>query len=169
VVASDFARLRYFKPENVPAWDKVSFDVVWNLERLVDRVGIRPVIISSWRSPSKNEAVGGHQNSQHLVGKALDIWWGGNIDLVKVYNLALAQGSFGGIGLYYPEMTMHLDTGPKNQLGLTRLWSRIGGKTQPYQAITVALDKLKALVKKIDTDTISSLLWIGIFLSALRR
>lgn len=48
--------------------------LIWCLERLRSAAGNKPLrIISGYRSPTTNAAVGGAPSSQHLLGKAADI------------------------------------------------------------------------------------------------
>lgn len=55
---------------------KVDPELVQRLEKLRALVG-RPLrIVSGYRSPSTNKAVGGARYSQHLYGRAVDIPYG---------------------------------------------------------------------------------------------
>ena len=69
-----------------------SDNLVEHLERLRGIVGRPIVIVSGYRSPSHNRAVGGARRSYHLLGRAADLRSG-----VVTVDQALAAG-FGGIG-----------------------------------------------------------------------
>lgn len=68
------------------------------LDDLREMLG-RPIIVSSgYRCPVHNENVGGVPNSQHVLGKAADIW-SPNISPAYLAKLAERIG-FDGIGIY---------------------------------------------------------------------
>ena len=71
-------------------------------------------VISAYRSPKTNEMLRGRstgvaKNSQHLVGKAIDVRLDG-IELPKLRDAALAQKR-GGVGYYAKSNFVHIDTG----------------------------------------------------------
>ena len=71
-------------------------------------------MISAYRSPKTNEMLRGRstgvaKNSQHLVGKAIDVRLDG-IELPKLRDAALAQKR-GGVGYYAKSNFVHIDTG----------------------------------------------------------
>lgn len=77
------------------------------LERLRHETGDRPLrIVSGYRSPATNRAVGGARNSQHLYGRAADVEPG----RFKVAQ-ALAAGAT-GVGYSSAGWVVHLDTRP---------------------------------------------------------
>ena len=61
-------------------------------------------INSGWRTPEHNKYVGGVSNSQHLYGKAADIWVAGlsPVDLHAIIIKLIKRGVMhdGGLGLY---------------------------------------------------------------------
>lgn len=70
---------------------------------------MRPVhILSGNRCPAHNAECGGSPNSQHLVGKAADIY----IDGIGVDSVARAaeQAKADGIGIYPDQGFVHIDT-----------------------------------------------------------
>lgn len=77
------------------------------LERLRASKGARPLrIVSGYRSPTTNAAVGGARNSQHLYGRAADI----EPSYCTVHE-ALAAG-FTGVGYSSSGGVVHVDVRP---------------------------------------------------------
>lgn len=74
-------------------------------------------LLSSYRSPAYNRAVGGSALSQHLEFTALDIAING-IPARRVYDRLLQwrkEGKFtGGLGYYPSSGFVHIDTRPRN-------------------------------------------------------
>ena len=74
-------------------------------------------ILSSYRSPAYNKAVGGAQFSQHKEFSALDITFDG-LSTQRVYERLIAwrkAGKFvGGLGLYPTSGFIHIDTRGRN-------------------------------------------------------
>ena len=81
----------------------------------------KPVhITSGYRTAAHNTAVGGSKSSQHLLGRAADIWVEGTtVEAVAAYAESLLVNR-GGIGIYpkdakHPDRTtgwIHIDTRP---------------------------------------------------------
>lgn len=110
--------LVYFRPQELACkCGALLFDEAAGraLDRLRDRFGAPLVIVSGYRTPEYNRAVGGAPNSFHLRGLAVDVATGGfdAARLAKLVDLARQEG-FGGVGLY--STFVHLDRGPR------RLW-----------------------------------------------
>lgn len=78
----------------------ISPELVKLLQQIRDHFGAPVTINSGWRSPTKNKAVGGAAQSQHLYGLAADITVKG-VDPKKVYAYADSLLPYtGGVGLY---------------------------------------------------------------------
>jgi zinc D-Ala-D-Ala carboxypeptidase len=77
---------------------RVDPELVRKLQQLRDRIGNPISITSGYRCPAHNKAVGGVEDSQHLLGKAADIMVKG-IPASTVAEAAEKVG-FGGIGCY---------------------------------------------------------------------
>ncbi|WP_207637552.1 D-Ala-D-Ala carboxypeptidase family metallohydrolase [Desulfotruncus alcoholivorax] len=78
---------------------RVNLYLVDMLEQLRERLGGRPVVITSgYRCPEHNRIVGGAKQSQHLLGNAVDI----EVDGLVPGEVATAAGQVGflGVGLY---------------------------------------------------------------------
>jgi len=149
---AEFARLQTLRPEDVPFWEKMDPGLVAFIDRLAVRIGEVPQFISTWRSPEKNEQVGGKPTSFHLPGKAADLLFK-KTPLGKVYEEARLMdkaegGTIGGVGLYLTPQpdghtigTIHLDTGPRHPSGARpRLWGR--PEDGNYTDVSVVLAKL---------------------------
>lgn len=68
------------------------------LQKVRDKVKVPIVINSGWRDETHNEVVGGASNSQHLEGKAADVYCPKII--TKEFNIYLAKyGNFNGFGI----------------------------------------------------------------------
>jgi hypothetical protein len=72
---------------------KISIDLVDRLQKLRDLYGKSITITSGYRSPEYNAKVGGVENSQHILGRAVDLT---AKDLDKLYELCLTL--FNAIG-----------------------------------------------------------------------
>jgi uncharacterized protein YcbK (DUF882 family) len=87
------------------------------VDELRDSFGKPCRILSSYRSPDYNKAVGGVSSSQHLEFTALDIAFNG-ISPQRVYDRLLEwrrAGKFvGGLGLYLSSGFVHIDTRGRN-------------------------------------------------------
>ncbi len=87
------------------------------VDELRDSFGKSCTILSSYRSPDYNKAVGGVSSSQHLEFTALDIAFVG-ISPQRVYDRLLEwrkAGKFtGGLGIYPTSGFVHIDTRARN-------------------------------------------------------
>jgi len=86
----------------------IDSDVVRRMERLREYCGFPLIITSGYRSPQKNEEVGGAGGSYHLKGQAVDVSIKGFSPsmLYRLLKGAFIVG-FGGIILYPSHL--HLD------------------------------------------------------------
>ena len=103
--------------------DPALFDLLWQIYKAVD--GKQPInIVSSYRSPKTNKMLrskssGVAENSQHMKGKAMDVFIPG-VNLSKLREAAM-KFQVGGVG-YYPTSGspfVHVDTGS------VRAWPRM--------------------------------------------
>ena len=87
------------------------------VDELRESLGKRCRILSSYRSPAYNKAVGGAAQSEHLDFNALDITFDG-VSPQQVYDRLLVwrkAGKFtGGLGLYPSSGFVHIDTRGRN-------------------------------------------------------
>lgn len=91
-----------------------AVELLQNLQVIRDHFQKPIVIISGYRSPARNEAVGGAKKSQHMEAKAADIKISG-VPTEEIYNRIdklMAQGKIktGGLGLYVGSGFVHYDT-----------------------------------------------------------
>ncbi len=98
----------------VPA-EKIAnaIELLQNLQIIRDHFQRPIVIISGYRSPERNAAVGGADKSQHLEAKAADIKIAG-VPTEEIYNRIeklIAQGKIkeGGLGKYLDSNFVHYD------------------------------------------------------------
>ena len=100
-----------FTPTDFRFPDKLEHDTVQSLDSFCQMIGTKAVVLSDWRS--FDEA---NPNSQHPLGKAVDVVFPGRNDSEYIYNQALASGLFGGVGIYtneYDAVSFHLDVRPE--------------------------------------------------------
>jgi hypothetical protein len=88
-------------------------ELLQNLQIIRDHFQRPIVIISGYRSPERNAAVGGADKSQHLEAKAADIKIAG-IPTEEIYNRIdklISQGKIkqGGLGKYIKSGFVHYD------------------------------------------------------------
>jgi uncharacterized protein YcbK (DUF882 family) len=88
-------------------------ELLQNLQIIRDHFQRPIVIISGYRSPERNAAVGGADKSQHLEAKAADIKIAG-VPTEEIYNRIdklIAQGKIkqGGLGKYVKSGFVHYD------------------------------------------------------------
>lgn len=90
-------------------------------EELRGRVGLPLVVLSAYRTPAHNKAVGGAQDSQHAQGRALDLLppkgWA-SMDLAAV---AAEIPAIKGLGVYHH--FVHIDIRPTASRAV---WSGVG-------------------------------------------
>jgi len=98
------------------------------LQALRTAIGKPMIVLSAYRSPAHNKAVGGAKHSQHLYARAFDISMA-NHDPESFEQAARAAG-FTGFGFYPRQNFMHIDIGPARQWG-TRFPAR--QKTVPVE------------------------------------
>lgn len=86
--------------------------LIAKLECLRAAIGNKPIYITSgYRCEIHNKSVGGAVNSQHLKGKAADIYIKGDMgELVRLADRIFYQG---GMGVY--KNFIHLDTSKKRR------------------------------------------------------
>jgi uncharacterized protein YcbK (DUF882 family) len=90
-----------------------AIELLQNLQIIRDHFQRPIVIISGYRSPERNAAVGGADKSQHLEAKAADIKIAG-VPTEEIYNRIdklISQGKIkqGGLGKYIKSGFVHYD------------------------------------------------------------
>jgi hypothetical protein len=85
------------------------------LQSLRDRLGKPLIVLSAYRSPAHNKAVGGAPRSKHMDGTAFDIAMA-NHDPVA-FEAAAREVGFLGFGFYPRSGFIHVDLGPARQWG----------------------------------------------------
>jgi uncharacterized protein YcbK (DUF882 family) len=93
--------------------DPKVMDILWEIQRVTGNTDTFEVI-SAYRSPGTNrflrsKSKGVAQNSQHILGKAIDVRLRG-MDTRKLRDVAL-ELKLGGVGYYEKNDFVHVDTG----------------------------------------------------------
>lgn len=81
--------------------EDISQNLVYQLQKLRDHLGLPIKIASGYRCPAHNKAIGGAKRSQHILGKAVDIDIS-NLSVGAQYRLIqliFGLGVFKGIGI----------------------------------------------------------------------
>ena len=94
---------------------KINTEALDKLQSLRNRLGKPMIVLSGYRSPAHNKAVGGAPHSKHKDGTAFDIAMS-NHDPVAFEAAARAVG-FLGFGYYPRSGFMHIDLGPARHWG----------------------------------------------------
>ncbi len=102
-----------FRTGDVTSMDPKLLDLIYDIRESLGSSGTFEVI-SAYRSPKTNEMLrdrsdGIAKNSQHLLGKAIDVRLD-DVDLPKLRDVALAMQR-GGVGYYEKSNFVHVDTG----------------------------------------------------------
>lgn len=98
----------------------ISQALLDGLEKLRTAIGNKPINISSgYRCPVRNMEVDGVPNSDHMKGKAADIWVKG----MSAYELGLqCQNIFDGVGVYEEDDFVHVDMRSNGKEVGTYIW-----------------------------------------------
>ncbi len=102
-----------FRTGDVTTIDPDLLDLLYDIRESLGSDGVYEVI-SAYRSPETNEMLrsrgsGVARNSQHLLGKAIDVRLEG-VDLMSLRDTAIAMQR-GGVGYYQASKFVHVDTG----------------------------------------------------------
>ena len=109
--------LRDFRTDDAVNMDPAVFDILYDIQIASGSVGTYQ-IISAYRSPATNEMLRGNsngvaRNSQHLLGRAIDVRLT-DLDTAELRDVALSlQRS--GVGYYSKSDFVHVDTGRVRQ------------------------------------------------------
>lgn len=121
-------------PEHVAALTRLCVDV---LEPIRALLGVPLRINSGYRSAAVNEAIGGAEGSQHLLGQAADIvpvgYVGGVESAMKLLALEVRAGRLPAdqVIVYPIGGFIHVSWGPRNRRQMLRSAAR-GGSGGPY-------------------------------------
>lgn len=85
----------------------ISQALLDGLEKLRKTIGDKPINVSSaYRCQHHNSNIGGVRDSQHVLGKAADIWVEG---YSSYYLGGICQEIFDGVGIYIDDDFVHVD------------------------------------------------------------
>jgi len=109
--------LRDFRTKDAIEMDPAVFDILFDIQQDSGSTGVYH-IISAYRSPATNEMLrsksgGVAKNSQHLLGKAIDVRLT-DLDTAQLRDVARALQR-GGVGHYEESDFVHVDTGRVRQ------------------------------------------------------
>ena len=98
----------------------ISQALLDGLEKLRAAIGNKPINVSSgYRCPVRNRQVDGVPTSDHMKGKAADIWVKG----MSAYELGLkCQNIFDGVGIYEEDDFVHVDMRSEGKEVGTYIW-----------------------------------------------
>lgn len=101
-------------------------DLVPALQEARDRINAPIHVTSGYRCGQHNRRVGGTRHSQHLQGKAADVWFEGGFTVDEMYDILNTVSAFrdGGLGVYPDRGFVHADV-----RGTRARWGDIGGNT----------------------------------------
>lgn len=111
-LTQNFRLSEFFVHEDVPPelWGNVQRLATNVLQPLRNIIGVPMNISSSYRSPTRNAAVGGADNSQHETADAADFYPGGGLSQQDVYD-AVRQAMQLGEMPTFGQMIFYQDTG----------------------------------------------------------
>jgi len=113
-ITRNFRLSEFASPDTGEA--KMDMGVILRLQAVRDHFGKDVVILSGYRTPAHNQKIGGHPESLHVKGIAVD-WYVEGVSAPEMARVAKECG-FTGIGLY--KYSVHTD------IGETETW--YGGK-----------------------------------------
>ncbi len=70
---SDWPKLRFFSEAEFKRPEKMDHNILIFMDRSREGYGGRLYVTSSHRTPEENAAVGGHPDSLHMKGQAIDV------------------------------------------------------------------------------------------------
>lgn len=115
--------LTYFKPHEFHcpdgSFECMDWDFIYRLDRARHYAGVPFVITSAFRTPEKNEEVGGSPTSSHLKGLAVDISCTNSVHRYEIVRRLLGAG-FTRIGI--GEDFIHVDADPAKHQGVIWLY-----------------------------------------------
>ena len=94
---------------------KLDTEAMDRLQALRDALGKPMLVLSGYRSPAHNKAVGGAPASKHMDGTAFDIAMANHDP--AAFEAAARKAGFKGFGFYPRSGFMHIDLGPAREWG----------------------------------------------------
>lgn len=97
-----------FTPADVPDFRLCDVRILQASDTLARAVGVKPLITSSHRSPNENIRAQGAPGSQHLFGRAWDLFFK-NVSPHIVVEAARRVPLIKGLAVQYPTAVVHVD------------------------------------------------------------
>jgi hypothetical protein len=125
--------------------NKLEWSVVKALDDFSLRLGRRPVVLSDFRPFDPT-----NPNSQHNLGRAIDIAWPGSDSLTLIDQLKSAR-LFSGVGLYNNQVnaqSFHVDTRVGRSVEFPATWGGViemvdGARKTTYIGLTAMIEYVK--------------------------
>lgn len=98
-----------------PQWEYRALELAMEFERIRAAVGAPIRIGSAYRTPAHNKAIGGSKESQHMEGRALDLYPPTGMSIDRFYGIIREiarqkDSKLHGLGKY--PVFIHIDTRP---------------------------------------------------------
>jgi len=143
---SQWASLRWYRKSDFSHPDNLDWSVVTALDQLSTKLGQKATVLSDYR-PTDTK----FPNSQHLVGRAIDVSFPG-LDSLQVLGVIRSSRLFSGFGLYTNDQNVqsfHVDTRTARTVDNPATWGDVidhstGKRVDSY----TSLDAVINLVKK---------------------
>lgn len=128
----------------------INENLVFQLQKIRGIVKKPIIITSGYRCPAHNKKIGGSPKSQHLLGKAADIYVNGMSvrDLYEVVSIFYKNG-INGIGVYPEQGFIHIDVREQPAFWIYLKSQRKYLSLQEFQALLLHDQNLKEQYEKI--------------------
>lgn len=101
-------------------------------EALRAAVGLPLVVLSAYRTPAHNRAVGGARDSQHVQGRALDLLPPKGWTVLQLAAVARRIPQVRGLGIYQAHGFVHIDVRPSDRIAV---WQGAGSNQDVVTAL----------------------------------
>lgn len=156
IIATDWSRVRNYRPGDFNHPEKLDFHVVLGVDRLTSILGVKFIILDDYRIFSKNK------DSQHLLGRAIDLTCP-TVDSMTVMDTIRNMKWFSGYGMYVNErgvVSFHVDSRTDRSPESPATWGaeKDRGTDQKGWAYT----SLRSIIAKHFPAALPALVWLVI-------